>query len=79
MPIPAILIFDVGKTNKKVLSFDERYKLLHEESIQLEEIIDEDGFPCEDVNALTIWIRQKFFEILLRKDAEIKAVNFSAY
>jgi sugar (pentulose or hexulose) kinase len=79
MPIPAILIFDVGKTNKKVLLFDERYKLLHEESIQLEEIIDEDGFPCEDVNALTNWMRQKLFEILSRKDVEIKAVNFSAY
>jgi sugar (pentulose or hexulose) kinase len=69
----------VGITNKKVLLFDERYKLLHEESIQLEEIIDEDGFPCEDVNALTNWMRQKLFEILSRKDVEIKAVNFSAY
>jgi len=79
MPIPAILIFDVGKTNKKVLLFDEGYKLLHEESIQLQELTDEDAFPCEDVNALTNWILQKFFEILLRKDTEIKAVNFSAY
>ena len=38
MKLPAILIFDVGKTNKKVLLFDEQYKLLQEESIQLEEI-----------------------------------------
>jgi len=79
MPVPAILIFDVGKTNKKVLLFDEQYKLLQEESIQLEEIVDEDGFPCEDVNALTSWIQQKFSDILLRKDIDVKAVNFSAY
>jgi len=79
MKLPAILIFDVGKTNKKVLLFDEQYKLIHEESTQLEEIMDQDGFPCEDVNALAIWMQQKFSEILLRKDVDIKAVNFSAY
>jgi L-fuculokinase len=79
MPSPAILIFDVGKTNKKVLLFDEQYKLLHDESVQLEETIDEDGFPCEDVNALTGWLRNKFAEILLRKDVDVRAVNFSAY
>ena len=79
MLVPAILIFDVGKTNKKVLLFDEQYKLLHEENVQLEETTDEDGFPCEDVNALTKWLRQKFSEILLREDVDVKAVNFSAY
>ncbi len=79
MPVPAILIFDVGKTNKKVLVFDERYKLLQEENVQLDETTDEDGFPCEDVNALTNWVRQKFSEILLRKDIQVRAINFSAY
>ncbi len=79
MKLPVILIFDVGKTNKKVLLFDEQYKLLQEESIQLKETTDEDGFPCEDVNLLTKWVKQKFSEILLRKDIDVKAVNFSAY
>ena len=79
MKIPVALIFDVGKTNKKVLLFDERYKLLQEESAQLEETTDEDGFACEDVIALTKWIRQKSFEILSREDIDVKAVNFSAY
>ena len=79
MKVPAILIFDVGKTNKKILLFDAQYKLLHEESIQFSETIDEDGFPCEDVGALTKWVQQKFYEILLRKDFDVRAVNFSAY
>jgi sugar (pentulose or hexulose) kinase len=69
----------VGKTNKKILLFDELYKLIHEETRQLEETTDEDGFPCEDVNALTNWVRQKFSEILLNQDIDVKAVNFSAY
>ncbi|HEY7162890.1 MAG TPA: FGGY family carbohydrate kinase, partial [Acidobacteriota bacterium] len=76
---PVVLIFDIGKTNKKVLLFDQQYKLLFDESIQIEETTDEDGFPCEDVNALTKWVQQKFSEVLSRKDIDVKAVNFSAY
>ncbi len=78
-PTAVIALFDVGKTNKKVLLFDELYQPVWEETTQLEETIDEDGFPCEDVDALTKWIRQKFAEILERKDVEVKAVNFSGY
>jgi sugar (pentulose or hexulose) kinase len=69
----------VGKTNKKVLLFDEQYKLLQEESIQLEDTTDEDDFACEDVHALTKWVQQKFSEIFLGKDIDVRAVNFSAY
>jgi sugar (pentulose or hexulose) kinase len=79
MQTSVILIFDVGKTNKKVLLFDEQYKIAFEESVQLEETKDEDGFPCEDVELLTEWIKKKFEEILLRKDVTIKAINFSGY
>jgi len=79
MSVPVIVIFDVGKTNKKVLLFDEQYKLLQEESINLQETTDEDGFPCEDLMALTTWIETKFSDCLSRKDIEVKAVNFSAY
>lgn len=77
--LPVILIFDIGKTNKKVLLFDEQYNIILEESQQFAEIKDEDGFPCEDVHALTNWVKQKLAEILLRKDVEVKAINFSAY
>src|SRR5436190_11934058 len=79
MSIPVILIFDVGKTNKKALLFNEQYKLVWEETTQLKETVDEDGFPCEDVDTLTDWIQQKYSEILFRKDVDVKAVNFSGY
>jgi sugar (pentulose or hexulose) kinase len=77
--IPVIVIFDVGKTNKKLLLFDEQYKMVHEESKQLEETKDEDGFVCEDVDVLTEWIKGSFEEITKDKRFNIKAVNFSAY
>ncbi len=62
-----IAIFDVGKTNKKLLLFDEQYKVVYEESATLPEIKDEDGFACEDVDALTKWVSDTFETI--SKDA----------
>jgi sugar (pentulose or hexulose) kinase len=76
---PVILIFDVGKTNKKVLLFNEQYRLVFEEGKKFEEIKDEDGFPCEDILALTDWVKDSFQKIAEHKEFEIKAVNFSAY
>lgn len=73
-----IAVFDVGKTNKKLLLFDEQYKMAYEESRQLEEIKDEDGFSCEDVSALTGWIKDSFNRLLKDKRYDIKGVNFSA-
>jgi len=76
---PVIAIFDVGKTNKKLFLFDEQYKRVHEQSQTFEETTDEDGFPCEDVDALGSWIWKKFWEISLLEDFKILGVNFSAY
>lgn len=79
MSIPVILIFDVGKTNKKLLLFNAQYEIVYQESTQLKEIKDEDGFPCEDVYALTAWIKNSFNKILHDIHFEIRAINFSAY
>lgn len=77
--IPVIAIFDIGKTNKKLLLFDENYNLVNEESKQLEEIQDEDDFPCEDVTALTGFITDTFDRLLSDENFALKAVNVSAY
>ena len=76
---PVILTFDVGKTNKKVLLFDEQYRLVLEESQKFEETTDEDGFPCEDVSALTDWLKDSYDRLIQHKGFTIKAVNFSGY
>ncbi|HEX4849304.1 MAG TPA: FGGY family carbohydrate kinase, partial [Puia sp.] len=77
--IPAIAIFDVGKTNKKILLFDEQYNLVHKEEVQLEETADEDGFPCENIQLLTQWMEQSLQIILSDPRFQIRAVNFTAY
>ncbi len=79
MSIPVIAIFDIGKTNKKVFLFDEDYKIRFEKSVELVEIKDEDNFPCEDLAALTQWVKDSFLELLSFQKFEIKALNVSAH
>lgn len=77
--IPVIVIFDIGKTNKKVLLFDDHYRVVLADSATFKEAADEDGFPCEDVEALTEWVKDSFQLLLHKEQFEIRAVNFSAY
>lgn len=77
--IPVIMVFDAGKTNKKVLLFDQHYQVVYEESRSLEETVDEDGFACEDVHALTQWVKESYERMLQDARFDVKAVNFSAY
>lgn len=79
MSVPVIAIFDIGKTNKKVFLFDEDYVIRFEKSVQLPEIKDEDGFPCEDALALSTWVTDSLKEVLALSGFEIKAINFSAH
>jgi sugar (pentulose or hexulose) kinase len=76
---PVIAIFDVGKTNKKLFLFDENYRMLYENCIQLSDTADEDGFPCEDVQALAEWVLHSFRRVTGLQDYDVRAVNFSAY
>ncbi len=77
--IKAIAVFDIGKTNKKIFLFDEQYQVVYEESIRLQETTDEDGFPCEDIDALTTWVRERFAVLIEDHRFDIRAVNFSGY
>ena len=74
-----ILIFDIGKTNKKILVYNQQYEVLFEEFANFEEIEDEDGFPCEDLVALTDWVIRSFKKWKNNPEVELKAINFSAY
>ncbi|MGI8950920.1 MAG: FGGY-family carbohydrate kinase [Chitinophagaceae bacterium] len=79
MSIPVIAVFDAGKTNKKLLLFNKEYKIVHEETVQFTETKDENNFPCEDLNALTNWIKNSFDNLLQSKQFNINAINFCAY
>jgi len=77
--VPVIAIFDVGKTNKKLFLFDERYQIVYEKNVVLDETKDEDDFPCENLENLCSFIYDSFREVLVKDEFDISAVNFSAY
>ncbi|GAB3011860.1 FGGY-family carbohydrate kinase [Niabella terrae] len=77
--IPVIAIFDIGKTNKKFFLFNEDYKIVEEQSMNFPEISDEDGFACDDVQALSRWLVATLKYYLHHETYDVRAVNFSAY
>lgn len=79
MKIPVIAVFDIGKTNKKLLLFNEHYQIVFEQSRNLAETVDEDGFPCEDLDCLKLFVLNTMRSIFSDPNFDIKAVNFSSY
>lgn len=77
--LPVIAIFDVGKTNKKLFLFDENYQIVFERSARFNETIDEDGYPCENLESLQQSVFNSLAEVSKLKQFNIKAINFSAY
>jgi sugar (pentulose or hexulose) kinase len=77
--IPVTCVFDVGRTNKKILLFDADFQVALEESTSLPETTDEDGFPCEDVHRLTQWLRDRYAALRADHRFDIRRINFSGY
>lgn len=78
-PEPVIAIFDVGKTNKKLFLFNRDYKIVYEKSARFIETVDEDGFACENIDALKQSLLESLKEVERLEDLEVVAVNFSTY
>ena len=76
---PAIAVIDVGKTNKKIFLFDQDYNIVYERSARFLETTDEDGDPCENLEALRLSVFDSLRSLFNKKDFEVKAINFSAY
>ncbi len=74
-----IAVFDIGKTNKKILLFDSNFHVVFENSIRFEEILDDDGFPCDDIDAIERWIKNQVKAIQKNKVYKLVAINFSTH
>ncbi len=79
MAEPVIAIYDIGKTNKKLILFDRQYQVVHEESRCFPEISDEDGFLADDLPRVSQWVKKSFKDVKKRDDLDVQAVNVSAY
>lgn len=76
---PVILIFDVGKTTKKVLLFDRHFHVLEEQAETFPEIRDDDGFPADDLPRVTTWMMECYRQYLSHPAYLITHCNVSGY
>jgi sugar (pentulose or hexulose) kinase len=79
MKTEVVLIFDIGKTNKKILLFDQELKILHEEENIFEEITDEDGFMGDDMDRLEQWILEACSRYAKDDRFILRGINFTTY
>ncbi|MCB0644260.1 MAG: carbohydrate kinase, partial [Phaeodactylibacter sp.] len=73
------LIFDIGKTNKKCFLFDKDYQEIYKSYVRFDEAQDEDGFPCDDLQAIETWLKNTLQQALSNRAYNIEAINFSTY
>lgn len=75
----AIAIFDIGKTNKKFLLFDDRLNVVFQNEEKFPATIDDDGDECDDIDRIEKWILQSLRDLIREGKYDIKGVNFSTY
>jgi sugar (pentulose or hexulose) kinase len=79
MPVDVIAVFDIGKTNKKLLLFDSVLNLVYQDEHKFAEITDEDGFSCDDIDKIESWMKECVSGIQQHDLYNIKALNFTTY
>jgi sugar (pentulose or hexulose) kinase len=79
MKEPVIAIFDIGKTNKKLLLFDENLRVVSETEERFSEITDDDGFECDDIEHIERWIKESLSMLIKSSKYDVTAVNFATY
>jgi hypothetical protein len=74
-----IAIFDIGKTNKKLLLFDTNLNLISEKEEKFVVVKDEDGFECDNIDLIEKWIRESAGKLVASEDFLLAGVNFATY
>ena len=63
-----IAIYDIGKTNKKIILFNEDFKIVSEIEEKFAEVLDDDGFVCDDIEHIEKWIKESLM-LLVHSDS----------
>ena len=74
-----IAIYDIGKTNKKIILFNYELKPVFEIEEKFTEVKDDDGFECDDIEHIENWIKDSIRSLIHSEKFELTAVNFASY
>ncbi|WP_320018231.1 FGGY family carbohydrate kinase [Labilibaculum manganireducens] len=79
MEIKVIAVFDIGKTNKKILLFDQVFNLVYQYEEKFSTTVDDDGFECDDIQLIQNWMVNTLSVLVEEGKFDIQAINFSTY
>ena len=74
-----IAVFDIGKTNKKLLLFDHNLHCKSETEKKFAQVLDDDGFECDDIENIENWIKTTVLDLVHSEIFDLLAVNFTTY
>ena len=74
-----IAIFDIGKTNKKLLLFDYNLKLVSEKETRFPEDLDDDGFECDNIVLIEKWVKDTIVALSHSDKYDLTAINIATY
>jgi sugar (pentulose or hexulose) kinase len=77
--LKVIAVFDIGKTNKKIFLFNKDFEVVYTNSIRFKEVVDDDNYPCDDIESIEAWIKNEIKTIQENNEFTIKAINFSTH
>ncbi|RDC62552.1 FGGY-family carbohydrate kinase [Adhaeribacter pallidiroseus] len=77
--VSCVAVFDIGKTNKKCVLFDQEYHIVHEIETRFSEVTDDDGDASEDLPALTNWLAETWQILQTNAQFDIRGLNFTTY
>ena len=77
--VKVIAVFDIGKTNKKILLFDKEMKVVYMNEQKFKTTVDEDGFECDDIQLIQNWMVDTLNVIVKEEQFDIQGINFSTY
>lgn len=72
-------VFDLGRTNKKLILFDEERQIISEHLHVCTTEYDEDGDPCDHLPRLTQWVQTHWQALLQNPQYVVKGLNFTGY
>ncbi len=74
-----IAVFDIGKTNKKIILFNDRMKVIHEEEQKFAEVKDDDGFECDDLERIEKWLLSTINKFVTSDKYDLTDINITTY
>lgn len=79
MNLEVTLIFDIGKTNKKLYLLDRQLREVEKQYVRFDETVDDDGFPSDDLEAIANWVLESTDQMLGNDQYKVTSINFSTY